>query len=165
MSHMPLTMEATLSSPIPRLPVTRFQTKPCYHKRNGLLTIRKLLVNAKQGGESEGESVNENPIVLRLRIKKLKVLEANKNQDQARLPSSDWNEWERKLFTHYHEDVFEAMELLQSYFMKTRPSVALGVLALVAMSVPLSQSDFLGNALKVAKGLLAGCHVCIDIDF
>ncbi|CAI9766907.1 unnamed protein product [Fraxinus pennsylvanica] len=100
--------------------------------------------------------------VLRLHIKKMKVLESRRTSQN---PSSDWMEWEKRIFTRYHEDVCEAMALLQTYLMNTRPSVALGVLALVAMSVSLSSSTAMVNVLKIAKGLLEGCHVCIDIDF
>ncbi|GFP78818.1 hypothetical protein PHJA_000025300 [Phtheirospermum japonicum] len=102
-----------------------------------------------------------------MRIKKMKSIEARKDQDHhTKLPSPDRNERETKLVSRYHiEDVFEVIELLQSYFAKTRPGVALGVLTLLAMSLPFSQSHILAHALKVAKVLLGGGHVCIDIDF
>ncbi|KAI3451809.1 hypothetical protein Pfo_008474 [Paulownia fortunei] len=156
-------MEATAFLPAtPRLPHRRFpRINPSSHRRNGLI-IKRVAINAQQG-ESEGKSIDENMIILRMRIKKMKVLETSSNEGAP--PSADWKEWEKKLFTRYHEGVCDSMELLQSYFMNTRPSVALGMLALVAMSVPFSTSVAMVNALKVAKGLLAGCHVCIDIDF
>lgn len=121
-------------------------------------------MNAQQG-ESERKSVDENMIVLRMRIKKMKVIEGGGGNNDVVAPSSEWKEWERRVFTHYHEGVCDSVEMLQSYLMNTRPSVALGMLALIAMSVPFSSSVVLANALKLAKGLLAGCHVCIDIDF
>ncbi|KAL2531638.1 hypothetical protein Adt_04989 [Abeliophyllum distichum] len=152
-------MEATLLS-CPRLPHRPFLIKPSYNLRHGIIT---KVVNAKKGdNEGESSSVDENMSVLRLHIKKMKMLESSRTSQQ---PSSDWMEWEKKIFTRYHEDVCEVMALLQSYLMNTRPSVALGVLALVAMSVPLSSSVAMVNVLKIAKGLLEGCHVCIDIDF
>ncbi|KAL2551873.1 hypothetical protein Fot_05492 [Forsythia ovata] len=152
-------MEATLLSR-PRLPHRPFLIKPSYNLRHGIIT---KVVNAKKG-DNEGESspVDENMSVLRLHIKKMKMLESSRTSQK---PSSDWMEWEKKIFTRYHEDVCEVVALLQSYLMNTRPSVALGVLALVAMSVPLSSSVAMVNILKIAKGLLEGCHVCIDIDF
>ncbi|KAL0343406.1 UNVERIFIED_CONTAM: hypothetical protein Sangu_1228000 [Sesamum angustifolium] len=156
-------MEATALLPAtPRLPLRRFSAKhPSYN-----VTRRKGLILAQQG---DRQNVDENMIVLKMRIKKLKVSESSgRNQEgtaAAAAPSSDWKEWEKKLFTRYHEGVCDSVELLQSFLMNTRPSVALGLLALVAMSVPVSSSVVVVNALKVARGLLAGCHVCIDIDF
>lgn len=131
---------------------------------------KRFFVCAKQGGDSERKSIDDKMIILRMRIKKMKVLEARTSGDKdqgiaSQRPSSDWKDWEKKLFTHYHEDVCQGIELLQSYLMNTRPSVALGTLMLLAMSVPLSSSVVMGNVLKVARGLLAGCHVSIDIDF
>ncbi|PIN08261.1 hypothetical protein CDL12_19180 [Handroanthus impetiginosus] len=143
---------------IPRLPQKPFPKNPSSRSK-------LMIINAeKQDDQSEGKSVDENMIVLKMRIKKLKALETN-NTNQGSVQSSDWKEWEKKVFTRYHEGVCDTMELLQAYLMNTRPSVALGILALVAMSVPLSSSVVMANVLKVAKGLLAGCHVCIDIDF
>ncbi|KAL2241431.1 UNVERIFIED_CONTAM: hypothetical protein Sindi_0784300 [Sesamum indicum] len=151
-------MEATALLPAtPRLPLRRFSAKhPSYN-----ITRRKGLILAQQGDH------DENMIVLKMRIKKLKVSESSRSTQEgtAVAPSSDWKEWEKKVFTRYHEGVCDSVELLQSFLMNTRPSVALGLLALVAMSVPVSSSVVVVNALKVARGLLAGCHVCIDIDF
>lgn len=126
------------------------------------------ITNAHQD-ESNGKSVDENMIVLKMRIKKMKVLESGggaKGGGMAAPPSSDhWTEWEKKVFRQYHEGVYDSIEMLQAYLMNTRPSVAMGIMALIAMSVPLCSSAVMMNFLKVAKGLLAGCHVCIDIDF
>lgn len=129
-------------------------------------------MKAQQGGEGERESSvdhDENMIVLRMRIKKMKVIEGKKMKviegDDDDVAAAEWKEWERRVFTHYHEGVCESVEMLQSYLMNTRPSVALGVLALIAISLPFSSSVVLANALNLAKALLAGSHVCIDIDF
>lgn len=113
-------------------------------------------------------------IVLKMRIKKLKVVESvggggggdgGQESSAAPVAPAEWKEWEKRVFTHYHEGVCDTVEMVQSYLMNTRPSVAVGVAALIAMSVPLSTSVVFANALKVARALLAGCHVCIDIDF
>ncbi|KAH6784663.1 hypothetical protein C2S52_009622 [Perilla frutescens var. hirtella] len=123
---------------------------------------KRFVINA-QGGESEGKSVDDQSmIVLRMRIKKMKAIEGGEG---AATPPSEWKEWERRVFTHYHEGVCDSVEMLQAFLMNTRPSVAVGMLALIAMAVPFSSSVVVVNALKVAKGLLAGSHVCIDIDF
>ncbi|KAL6521547.1 hypothetical protein OROGR_018116 [Orobanche gracilis] len=160
-------MEAIPLSSIPKLPlIRRSLTKPSSPpSRNRLVTIRKLAVSAKKG-ESEGKPVDETIIVLKMRIKKMKSIKSSENQDQTRLPSSDVNERETKLFSHRdHDDVFEAINLLQLYFLKTRSGVAiLGVLGLMAVGLSLSQPDLLPIVVKVVKELLTGCHVCIDID-
>ncbi|KAL3813295.1 hypothetical protein ACJIZ3_014563 [Penstemon smallii] len=135
---------------------------PYTNTRNAFTNKRLIVVNAKRD-EQEGKPIDDNMIVLKMRMKKMKVLDTKSNEGAQ--PISDWKEWEKKLFTHYHEDVCEAIELLRSYLMNTRPSLAIGIMALVAMSVPFSSSVVMVNALKVAKGLLDGCHVCIDIDF
>ncbi|GER48075.1 ABC transporter of the mitochondrion 2 [Striga asiatica] len=133
-------------------------------KISGLITIKRAItVKAKKNDKNNdhGKSVDENMIVLKMRIKKMKALESIKNE--ASKPSSDWLEWENKFFRRYHENICDSMEFLQSYLMNTRPSVAMGMLILVAMSF--SSSVVMVNALKMAKELLAGCHVCIDINF
>ncbi|KAL7141641.1 hypothetical protein ABFS83_08G067400 [Erythranthe nasuta] len=151
-----------------------YKIKPSYHHKRRLINNGFIIIKAKQGDDQESDHEKKsiidesNMIVLKMRIKKMKILESNNknnNEGAAAAPSSDWNEWEKKLFTHYHEGVCDSMELLQTYLMNTRPSLALGALVLLAMSVPFSSSVVMVNALKVARGLLAGCHVCIDIDF
>ncbi|KAG6392585.1 hypothetical protein SASPL_146809 [Salvia splendens] len=146
----------------PKLPQKRISTV-----RNGVV-LKRFAIKAQQGG-GEGNSVDENMIVLRMRIKKMKVIESvgggEGEGEEGVVAAPEWKEWEKRVFTHYHEGVLDTVGLLQSYLMNTRPSVALGMLALIAMTVPFSTSVVVSNALKVAKGLLAGSHVCIDIDF
>ncbi|KAJ4975006.1 hypothetical protein NE237_008180 [Protea cynaroides] len=79
-----------------------------------------------------GKLVDENMIVLRMRIQEMKMVESS----QERLPE-DWMEWEKRYYTHYDSDICEAVGLLQTQLMKTRPSVALGMVALVTLSVPM----------------------------
>ncbi|CAA2953384.1 uncharacterized protein LOC111382764 [Olea europaea subsp. europaea] len=153
------TMEASLLCS-PRLPHRPFLKKPSYNLRHGIIT--KVLNTKKDDNEEKSSPVDENISVLRLHIKKMKLLESTRSIQK---PSSDWMEWEKKIFTRYHEDVCDTVALLQTYLMNTRPSVALGMIALVAISVPLSSSVAMVNVLKIAKGLLEGCHVCIDIEF
>lgn len=168
-------MEGASLSANPKLvPLRRITKKPASsHNQNRLIaTRRRAVIKSKQGhliSHEEGESVDENPVILKIDLKKMKfLLEASKNQDDQEriLPSSsDLIEWERKLLNDYQVDVFEVIELLLSSLMSTRPSLALGVLAMMAMSVPFTESVFLENLFKVAKRLLGGSHVCIDFDF
>ncbi|KAM7520302.1 hypothetical protein LguiB_019264 [Lonicera macranthoides] len=61
--------------------------------------------------------------VFQKRIHNMKVVEQNYK------PLAEWMEWEKQYFTCYHE--------LQ--LMNTRPCLALGMIGLVAMSVPASR--------------------------
>ncbi|MCD7467459.1 hypothetical protein HAX54_004907 [Datura stramonium] len=101
------------------------------------IKVRRRVVNARfdehnRGGRSKN-IVDENMIVLRMRIKEMKLLEAGELG-----PPSNWMGWEKKYFAHYNEDVCEAVGLLQIYLMETRPALALGMLALICLSVPFS---------------------------
>lgn len=141
-------------------PKTPVSLNPYFHRKN-CLNVKKLAV---RGGEKEGkgESVDDDMIVLRMRIKKLKALEAaasSESQDSSLVART-------KSITNYKEDFCEGAESLQSHLMNARPrALALGMLALLVMSGPLSESGVLGDVWKVARRLLAGCHVSIDIDF
>ncbi|KZV52975.1 hypothetical protein F511_31908 [Dorcoceras hygrometricum] len=137
------------------------------NRRTKRLVLKKF-VHAKLGGSEDKDagksSVDGNMIILQMRIKKLKALETA-SKERVASSSSDPEEWEKKSFTTHHENVYEILEVLRSYMLKTKPSVALGMLALFAMSVTLSSPVAVDNVLKVLKGLLSGCHVCIDIHF
>ncbi|KAB1211264.1 hypothetical protein CJ030_MR6G021546 [Morella rubra] len=116
---------------------------------------RGLIVNAsreRNGRDYGGRLVDENMIVLRVRLRELKMLETSQK------PPSNWMQWEKQYYTHYGEDVCQAIGLLQSYLMGIRPSLALGMAALVTMSVPLSAGVVLFNVIEMAKAILAGSH-------
>ncbi|KAF8390031.1 hypothetical protein HHK36_024552 [Tetracentron sinense] len=91
----------------------------------------------------DGKLVDENMIVLRKRIHEMKMIE----------PPSDWMEWEKQYYANYDSDICEAMGLLQSLLMKTRPSLALGMVALITLSVPASIVMVLFNFMEIAKDL------------
>ncbi|KAL0450053.1 UNVERIFIED_CONTAM: hypothetical protein Slati_1561700 [Sesamum latifolium] len=71
-------MEATALLPAtPRLPLRRFSAKhPSYN-----ITRRKGLILAQQG---DHQNVDENMIVLKMRIKKLKVSESSRSNQEGR---------------------------------------------------------------------------------
>ncbi|KAL6325890.1 hypothetical protein AAG906_038379 [Vitis piasezkii] len=69
---------------------------------------------------------------------------------------SNWMEWEKRYYEHYNEDVCQAVGLLQSYLMNIRPSLALGFLGLISLSVPMSTVMGMFQAIEMAKGLLSG---------
>ncbi|XVF71496.1 hypothetical protein PTKIN_Ptkin12aG0042200 [Pterospermum kingtungense] len=108
--------------------------------------------NTNCGGDDhhQGKLVDDNMIVLRMRIKEMKVLE---KKDE--LPSN-WMEWEKQYFPQYNEDICKAMELLQNYLMNIRPSLAFGIMALLTFSVPISTAIFLFRGLAIAKGIFPG---------
>lgn len=95
-----------------------------------------------------GRMVDEGMIVLRCRIKEMKMLE----KEEA---ASDWMEWEKQYCPDYHRHLLHAMDLLQSYFIGLRPSVALGMLFLVAFSVFMFSGFGLYLALEAANNLVS----------
>ncbi|PIN26004.1 hypothetical protein CDL12_01283 [Handroanthus impetiginosus] len=76
--------------------------------------------------------VDENMIVLRMRIQELKTRE-QENNGAAR---SDGRE--KKWYKNYESDVYEGIGLLQMLMMNTRPSLVLGVVALLVFSASTS---------------------------
>ncbi|XP_059645811.1 uncharacterized protein LOC132287850 [Cornus florida] len=100
-----------------------------------------------------GRSVNENLVVLRKRIHEMKMMERNYE------PPSGWMDWEKHFYTSYDEIICQAMGLLQSQLMNTRPSMALAMVALVTLSVPTSMSLLLVHLMEMVNGGLAGIHL------
>ncbi|KAJ0725058.1 hypothetical protein HanPI659440_Chr12g0454591 [Helianthus annuus] len=79
---------------------------------------------------SSGKMVDENMIILRQRIRKVKA-EIEYNSGGDRLPDN-WMQWERTYFYSgcYHSDVYEVVAFLQQFLLESRPSVALGLAGL-----------------------------------
>ncbi|KAJ0725053.1 hypothetical protein HanPI659440_Chr12g0454541 [Helianthus annuus] len=98
---------------------------------NRLATI--LLAYKKDGSDSEGKMVDENMIVLRERIRKMKE-EMEHNSGGDRLPAN-WMQWEKTYFYSgdYHSHIYEMIALLQRFLMDCRPSVVLGLVVLFAV--------------------------------
>ncbi|KAL3346235.1 hypothetical protein AABB24_024927 [Solanum stoloniferum] len=112
---------------------------------------KRVVINARfdqyNGGGRSKNIVDENMIVLRMRIKDMKLLETG--------PPSNWMGWEKKYFAHYNEDVCEAIGLLQMYLMETRPAFALGMLALICFSLSSLSTYFLvQQVMEMAKFIL-----------
>ncbi|KAK7340907.1 hypothetical protein VNO77_21626 [Canavalia gladiata] len=106
------------------------------------------------GRDYRGKVVDESMIVLRLRIKEMKMLEMNQE------PPANWMDWEKQCYDHYDEDICNAIGLLQSYLMGIRPSITLGMVTLVAFSVPMSSAVILFHALEIGKRILSGFGLC-----
>ncbi|KAG6468906.1 hypothetical protein ZIOFF_073601 [Zingiber officinale] len=74
---------------------------------------------------------------------------------------TEWADWEKRYYTSYHANVCEVLCLLQTVLMSTRPSFAIGIAVVMALSVPTSAvfiSFHLVEALK-AISLVGVMHL------
>ncbi|KAI3889781.1 hypothetical protein MKX03_033819 [Papaver bracteatum] len=100
-----------------------------------------------------GRLVDENMIVLRKRIHETKMIERNYE------PPSDWMDWEKKYYTSYDVSICSVVGVLQAKLMNMRPSVALGTIAIVTLSVPVSTAMIGFHLFQFANTVLsAGVH-------
>ncbi|XP_038875502.1 uncharacterized protein LOC120067929 [Benincasa hispida] len=99
---------------------------------------------------ASGKVVDESMIVLRKRIHEIKMAE------QSHEPPADWLDWEKRYYSDYDSHICEALGYLQTHLMNTRPSVALGMLLLITLSVPFSSAILLHRFFQIAAALLAG---------
>lgn len=103
------------------------------------------------GHDYDGKVVDENMIILRKRIHEMRIEKTNHEPE----PPSHWMEWEKQYYVNYDSRIREAVELLQSEVMNnTRPSLALGMVALIMLSVPTSMVVIMFHLVEVAKGIL-----------
>ncbi|WOG88986.1 hypothetical protein DCAR_0208221 [Daucus carota subsp. sativus] len=94
--------------------------------------------------------VDENLIILRKRIHEMKMIERNYE------PPADWMDWEKRYYASYDTYICEAMGFLQSQLMNTRPSLAIGMMALIALSVPTSTALLVSRFFDIVN---AGIHL------
>lgn len=126
-------------------------------KRN-FVTLRRAGAIASAAGRDSchwnyrGQLVDESMIVLRKRIHEMKVMERNYE------PPAEWMEWEKQYYTCYDEFICKFVGFLQTQLMNSRPSFALGMLAVVAMSVPASTFMVILRLLEVANGVLSAIN-------
>lgn len=88
-------------------------------------------------------------VVLKKRIYDIKAVEA-----KHEAPTS-WMEWEKGYFRSYYSDIFEAMGFLQCLLMETRPSLAIGMLALVVLSISTSTVVVVLELMDIVGGILS----------
>ncbi|KAK2652374.1 hypothetical protein Ddye_012230 [Dipteronia dyeriana] len=107
------------------------------------------------GGDYRGSIVDENMIVLRMRIQEIKMLE-RRNETP-----SNWMDWEKKYYANngYNEDLCEALGFLQNYLMNMRPGLALGLIALVTLSLVISTGVVLFHAIQIAHIIISSIWV------
>lgn len=126
------------------------------HLKTGLFEMQRrrrrrhpLKIFASCGRDNyDGKLVDEDMIVLRMRIHDMKM--AAEMQDGDHKPPANWMQWEKRYYDNYNSDIFEAVGLLQAHLMNTRPCVFLGMLALITLSVPISTAALL----DIFKGIL-----------
>lgn len=136
-------------------------SKPFFpqRRRSSTNTTRTMTTLAMRRDEAHDQNyyndrnVDENMIVLRKRIRDMKMIERNYE------PPDEWMDWEKSFYENYNSSICEAMGLLQHLLMNTRPSLALGMVALVILSVPTSTIVVLFHVLEFTKGILGGIHI------
>nr|KAJ0210389.1 hypothetical protein LSAT_V11C400217250 [Lactuca sativa] len=123
----------------------------CPHTNNLHHRAVSFVVNAGKGTNGRRNLVDENMIVLRMRIKEVEMEETG-----GLLPEKSrcWMVWEKKYYEHYNQDVCEAMRVLQMCLMNTRPCFALGTLALLMLSVILSTGVVIDSFISFVKWFL-----------
>ncbi|KAF9614693.1 hypothetical protein IFM89_019821 [Coptis chinensis] len=130
-------MEATTSCSLVVLPPKPFLSHST-HKKVGAIRLKRLSTRIyaerrdANGKKHGGGRVDEDMIVLRMRIHDMKMEEANYEAP------SNWMEWEKKYYANYDSDVCEAVGLLQTQLMNTRPSFVIGMAVLLVLSVTTS---------------------------
>ncbi|GFQ06893.1 hypothetical protein PHJA_002833300 [Phtheirospermum japonicum] len=100
-----------------------------------------------------GRLVDESLIVLRKRMHEVKMSESNYEAPM------EWMDWEKQFYASYDSTICDAMGHLQTCLMETRPGLALGMVALIAISVPISTAVVMYNLLELIKGVLVGIHL------
>uniref|UniRef100_A0A803M482 Uncharacterized protein n=1 Tax=Chenopodium quinoa TaxID=63459 RepID=A0A803M482_CHEQI len=88
-----------------------------------MITWCKRMESQDSGGG--GGMVDEDMIVLRLRIKELEMMEKG---EEVCVPSN-WFEWEKKHIIQFQGGVHGVIGFLQLVLMNSRPSLALGIMA------------------------------------
>ncbi|GLT26198.1 hypothetical protein SLA2020_012800 [Shorea laevis] len=115
------------------------------HKQRAIST--KIFAAKKEAHDRDSgwRIVDESMIVHQKRIHEMKMIERNYE------PPADWMDWEKRVYTSYDLMICEIMGVLQSQLMNTRPSVALGMMALIALSLPISIAVVFSQLLEMAK--------------
>ncbi|KAK7280362.1 hypothetical protein RJT34_25426 [Clitoria ternatea] len=120
----------------------------CFVSHKRFNDARSFIHASKNDSFGHGKLVDENMILLRMRIREIEKMEM-----KSKGPS-DWTEWEKKYFENYDSDVCEAVGLLQRLLMNTRPCLAVGSLALLMLSMSMSFSISVFHLVELAKGIM-----------
>lgn len=101
-----------------------------------ILAMRR---DGKREKRRDHKVVDENMVVLKMRIEEMKV----KEREEAAAPLI-----EREWYKNYDSDVYELVGLLQMVMMNNRPSLVLGVVALLVLSSSTSLALVLSYSLR-----------------
>ncbi|KAF3784364.1 hypothetical protein EJ110_NYTH06663 [Nymphaea thermarum] len=77
-----------------------------------------------------GRTVYSNMITLQKRIRVMRLVDSNYGV------ADEWMDWEKRYTVWYYSDMFDGVGKFQRFFMSTKPSVAVGILMLVGLSLP-----------------------------
>ncbi|KAL3510636.1 hypothetical protein ACH5RR_030037 [Cinchona calisaya] len=127
------------------------QRRPC--STSLICAMRRSEADYHDQNYSGRNMVDENMIVLRKRIHEMKMTERNYE------PPSEWMDWEKKYYTNYDSMICEAIGFLQSHLMNNRPCLAIGMIALVILSVPTSSFVVLSKLMELTKAVLGGIYM------
>ncbi|CAI9756020.1 unnamed protein product [Fraxinus pennsylvanica] len=125
-------------------------SKPFSSTHRNKTSCTKILAIRRETHDQNynGRVVDENLIILRKRIHEMKVIERNYE------PPSEWMDWEKRFYANYDSIICDAMGLLQSQLMETRPGLALGIIALIALSLPTSTVVIMFHLIEIIKGII-----------
>lgn len=120
----------------------------CGKRRKGCTSRKIFAISGRDSYEwdCKGRLVDESMIVLRKRIHEMKMIERNYE------PPADWMNWEKQCYTSYDENICRLVGLLQTYLMNTRPSLAIGMIMLITMSVPASTLMIVLRLMEMVNG-------------
>ncbi|XP_075524178.1 uncharacterized protein LOC142556597 [Primulina tabacum] len=144
---------ASTSALLPSLMPRMVETNRRRRRTNLTITSakRREIHDQNFGGRN---IVDENMIVLRKRIREMGMVERDDE------PPAGWMDWEKDIYPSYDMIICDAMRFLQWYLMETRPCFALGIIGLIALSVPISTAVVVLNLLELSRGVLSAVHLC-----
>ncbi|KAK4279873.1 hypothetical protein QN277_011578 [Acacia crassicarpa] len=147
-------MEALTSTLIPSQRQPVLSIAPARRRRQHYDSGGGVVVARASGSGRDhrwGRQVDENMIMLRLRIREIKMMEEQKDDEEE---GSGMMRWEREYYVgEYGKHVCEVLGLLQSYLMTVRPCLAVGIVLLVAFSVFMSSGLLLFNSINMMNTL------------
>ncbi|KAL5728593.1 hypothetical protein ACHQM5_001662 [Ranunculus cassubicifolius] len=116
--------------------------------------LTRICAARRDANEHFGNKVDEDLIVLRMRIHDIQIEEERKET------SANWMEWEKRYYPYYDSDIMQAVGWLQTQLLNTRPSLVLGMAILLAFSVTTSTTMLLSLVFEmIAKSIFSGSYV------
>uniref|UniRef100_A0A0D9UW71 Uncharacterized protein n=1 Tax=Leersia perrieri TaxID=77586 RepID=A0A0D9UW71_9ORYZ len=118
-------------------------------RKNPAVKCRRRDEAEQFSGGGGGGMVDEGMIVLRRRIHEMRAAETGWE------PPAEWSEWEKEWYGTYDADVCALVGVLQAFLISSRPGVAVGIVAAVALSLPASAFVLLSSILHASQALLS----------